>query len=62
MHFSGTKYFALDSAIVKTQKHVKLAWKFPNLCNISLQRSNQIKIAYYDKIKKMAHYPKIDIA
>ena len=64
MHFSGPKYFALDSAIVKTKKQVKLAWKFPNLFNISLQRSYQIKIhvVYYDKIKKMVHYPKIDRA
>ena len=37
MHFTG-QILALDSAVVKTQKNVKFAWKLPYVCNASPQR------------------------
>ena len=36
-------------------KVVLLAWRLPNLCNVSLQRNNQIKLTHYDDRKKKAH-------
>ena len=43
--------------LVPKQKHVKLAWRFPNYCNffVSSWRSNQIKLTYYDETKKRPH-------
>ena len=46
--FYWFQILALDSVVVKTEKNVKLAWRLPNLCNVSSQRNNPIKLTHYD--------------
>ena len=33
-------------------KKVMLAWRLPNLCNVSSRGNNQIKLTYFDETKK----------
>ena len=40
---------ALDSAVVKPEKNVKLAWRLPSLSNVSSQKNNYI---YKDTVIK----------
>ena len=51
MHFT-VQIFASDSAVVKAQEHIKVAWKLPNLCNAPSQESNKIRWPYCDEEKK----------
>ena len=58
MHFTGTKS-SLYVLIMLKHKHVKLAWRLPNYCNVSPGRNNVIKLTHYDETKKRAHDLKI---
>ena len=53
MHFT-VQIFASDSAVVKAQEHIKVAWKLPNVCNAPSQGNNLIKRKYCNETKKRA--------
>ena len=40
-------------------KHVKLAWRLANYCNVSSGRNKLIKLTNYDETKKRVHDLKI---
>ena len=54
MRLTGTKFFALDYAVVEA-KYVKLVWRLPNYCNVASWRNNLINLTHYDETRKRAH-------
>ena len=49
--FYWYQIFALNASVVK-HRHVKLAWRLSNYCNVSSLRNNLIKLTHHDETKK----------